>query len=835
MSSSSSSRLERALELWLQHQQHGGDWPQLLAQHEDLREVLESLQGDPAAAPAADEGRLVGDCRIVREIGRGGVGIVYEALQQSLDRRVALKVLHAPFAQQPAALARFRREARTLARLDHVAIVRVLAVGEDHGQHWLAMDFVDGTSLAEQLEQLRAHGGHRGGSLRQQVEIVASTAEALQHAHAAGVVHRDIKPSNILLRRDGSAVLGDFGLARDAGDPALTHTGVVAGTPHYMAPEQIAGVEPDARSDVFALGATLYECLTLKRAFDGPTTQAVLQRILLRDPPDPRRLHKNLPKDLAAIVMKALEKDPARRYQTAGAFAADLRAFLDLRAVAARPPSRTRLLVRTLRRQPLWAALLLLGVLALGLGATLLLQLPDIHAATAQRQVQQYEDAMTGALLARSRGDREQALRLIGRARQLRPDSGEALAGLCLCLLHFDGAPAALAALDQAGGSADQDVQRMRALLLRRVQRAAEAEALEKGLGEPRTPVSLWLSAVPLLDDAADKAAIGRAREMLSLAVRSAPQPRLLLTVQWAVTIDAQDLAGRREAAAALLALWPDQPLALETAAALLVQVDPQRSVEIGRRALAQDSPSPLSRLNLAAALYRTDDRAAALATAQPCIELPLPGARARAMLALLLHTLGDDVGERRVLERWLHDAPDDPQALRHLAEYEAAHERDAEAEPLLRRAAKVAPDDVDVNYDLAVVLDMQQQGEAAVAQLRRTLQLAPAHQRAHQRLLALLGEQRDAPAIQQELERWVEAVPDDAETWADLARVYLLEEEPGRAEQALAAAERADAIAGGAAAEYLELRAQACEHVGDKAVAAWLRQRAKALPQRPR
>ncbi|MCI0589057.1 MAG: FG-GAP-like repeat-containing protein [Planctomycetes bacterium] len=328
----------------------------------------------------ASAARTLGDFRILREIGRGGMGVVYLAEQVSLRRLVALKVLPAHLTLQAEAVERFHREASTAARLKHPGIVEVHAVGEEEGNHYFAMDFVEGTPLDRILARMREEdfqalqGEHVGAAVstsahrkvvapapaggdpsekrspssawnRTYIEtvcrLVAQVADALEHAHRAGVVHRDVKPSNILVREDGAAVLTDFGLAREEGLPSITLTGDFAGTPYYVSPEQaMARRAPvDHRTDVYSLGVTLFEMLTLRRPFEGRTTQEVLGRIVGKQAPSPRKFNPLLPRDLVTIVLTAIDKDPDRRYATAGEFAADLRALLSFKPIAARPAS----------------------------------------------------------------------------------------------------------------------------------------------------------------------------------------------------------------------------------------------------------------------------------------------------------------------------------------------------------------------------------------------------------------------------------------------------------------------------------------------------------------
>jgi serine/threonine protein kinase/Tfp pilus assembly protein PilF len=349
--------------------------------------LLESDPGPEAVPPAP-----LGDFRPLREIGRGGMGVVYEAEQVSLGRRVALKVLPLTAALDPKQAQRFRNEAQAAARLHHPHIVPVYAVGWERGVPYYAMQLIDGRSLADVIQELRRErsgagktkGEHqaptadRAGrrpvtSVRQRPAPRARTvaewgiqaAEALDYAHECGVVHRDIKPGNLLLDARGHIWVTDFGLARFPGEDGLTRTGDVLGTLRYMSPEQAHARRGtvDHRADVYALGASLYELLTLEPVFDGGTPQEVLYRTAHEEPRPLRRVDPAIPAELETIVLKALEKDPARRYQTAQEFADDLRRFLAEQPIQARRPTPQERAVKWLRRHPAGVrAALLAGV-----------------------------------------------------------------------------------------------------------------------------------------------------------------------------------------------------------------------------------------------------------------------------------------------------------------------------------------------------------------------------------------------------------------------------------------------------------------------------------------
>jgi len=367
-----------------------------------------ALPGMPSAAgvgPGLESG-VLGDYRIIREVGRGGMGVVYEAEQISLGRRVALKVMPFAAALDSRQLQRFTNEAKAAAHLHHTNIVPVFSVGCERGVHYYAMQFIDGWTLAEVMRDLRTlsdlerhprpdendgalapASGLASGQLepaqrlkdrdpktetpaspkgepaapnevlssvkttgsstrtraffRTAARMGVQAAEALEHAHRQEIVHRDIKPANLLVDVDGNLWITDFGLARVRGEAGVTMTGDLPGTLRYMSPEQARGrpAVVDHRTDIYSLGVTLYELLTLRPAIEGVDRQEMLRRVEDREPIPPRRLNPALPRELETIVLKAMSKDPEGRYQTAEALADDLRRFLDNKPIHARRPT----------------------------------------------------------------------------------------------------------------------------------------------------------------------------------------------------------------------------------------------------------------------------------------------------------------------------------------------------------------------------------------------------------------------------------------------------------------------------------------------------------------
>ena len=349
----SGDRLERALAVFLANPSTTpAEAAALLDAHPDLRDLLEPMLASADETNAAPEERVLGDFRLLHELGRGGMGIVYEAWQRSLDRRVAVKVLAQGLVDNPSAVARFRREAASVGRLRHPNIVEVYGFGNDGPTCYFAMQKIDGEPLHRCTARFR--------NPTSAIALGLQLASALEHAHQAGLVHRDVKPANVLVRNDDHAVLTDFGLASDAALPSLTRDGSFLGTLDYASPEQVRGETVDARADLWALGVILFELLAERHPFKRPTQEATMHAILHAEPV---ALHEHgVPADLAAVVGRLLEKAPARRYSTAAALLADLRALQVGQPVSARLPNALERCLRFARREP-WRATALVALL----------------------------------------------------------------------------------------------------------------------------------------------------------------------------------------------------------------------------------------------------------------------------------------------------------------------------------------------------------------------------------------------------------------------------------------------------------------------------------------
>jgi serine/threonine protein kinase len=266
------------------------------------------------------------------------MGVVWEAVQEGLGRSVALKVLHPHLLLSERAVERFRREAEAGGKLHHPALVLVHAIGAEDGVTFLAQELLEGGSLADHLAALRAAEAEPSDeAFIDTARLFARLAEGLSAAHEAGIVHRDVKPSNVLFDRDGHCKLGDFGLATVLDGSAASLTGDLACTVAYASPEQLRGEggKVDARTDVYSLGVSLYEALTLRRPFEGDAPHSLIRRILHDEPPEPRQIRSRIPRDLALICMRAMEKNPSQRYSSARELADDLGRFLQHEPVRA--------------------------------------------------------------------------------------------------------------------------------------------------------------------------------------------------------------------------------------------------------------------------------------------------------------------------------------------------------------------------------------------------------------------------------------------------------------------------------------------------------------------
>jgi len=369
--SATESELGRVLDAYLAAVESGSpvDPEALAADHPEIADRLRAciavlnLTGRVGGRNDA-EGVRLGDFLLLEPIGDGGMGVVFKAQQISLDRKVAVKVLPFAAALDPGQLRRFEIEARAAAQLHHTNIVPIFSVGHERGVHYYAMQLIEGQTLDALIRELRADSGSAAGPCpkpppprgaarhRMVAEMGVQAAEALEHAHRQGIIHRDVKPSNLMVDVRGNLWITDFGLARMDAVEGLTRLGDVLGTLRYMSPEQSSGdpARIDRRTDVYSLGATLYELATHQPIHTGRDRDELLRNRAVGEIRRPRSWDRSIPRDLETILLLALNRDPAQRYQTARDLADDLRRFLDHRPILARRPSPWRRAERWVRR-----------------------------------------------------------------------------------------------------------------------------------------------------------------------------------------------------------------------------------------------------------------------------------------------------------------------------------------------------------------------------------------------------------------------------------------------------------------------------------------------------
>ncbi len=655
-------------------------------------------------------GRQLGDFEVVRELGRGGMGVVYEARQRSLNRRVALKVLGPGLGLTPRAVDRFRREAEAAAKLHHSNIVPVYATGEEDGVHFYAMELIDGPSLDQVIRGVASGGrpppdsaSHPGADAPRSpaldqtgpyappaaptppsgsasasgarpsadrfdraAAMIADVADALHHAHQQGVTHRDVKPSNLLLSSDGRLSVTDFGLARLLEQPGMTVTGEFVGTPAYMSPEQItAGRVPlDHRTDIYSLGATLYELLTLRPPFRAEGRDKLLAMVIQKEPAAPRSIDPKVPRDLETICLKCLEKDPDRRYQSAKDLAEDLRRYVNRFAIKARRAGPLARAGKWVKRNPWAAALLgclLIALLAAGFFAY------QAGQDRGQLRAEERQAAVDKAILEAMSGDAEAALQAVADAENKGAEPGELNLLRGLVEYHRGRLKEALVYLEQAdqqmpGSVAVKALRAIAYLDSGRLERYDEMYAILDQL-EPKTPedrlfLSLFLTEV-------DPHRSLRILDEAPAPFRQAPVARLVRgIVQWYL---AQDTGKAEDAEQALDDLGkvdlPDNPLWLSsrlkadlTAAHAYAPGEPRRRQienQAARdvEALATHTDNALAFQARCYYLLVRGDADALIATARQARESRIEDAFVTYMEVSALYTRKDDAEALRVLQ----------------------------------------------------------------------------------------------------------------------------------------------------------------------------------------
>jgi tetratricopeptide (TPR) repeat protein/predicted Ser/Thr protein kinase len=826
------NRLERALQLFLTAAPSSpAERDALLRAHPDLADLLAPMCGDDADAatsptptaaapgPAAEgDEQVLGDFRLVRELGRGGMGVVYEAWQRSLDRRVAVKVLAPALVASPSAVARFRREAAAIGRLHHANIVEVHGFGTDGDRHFFAMQLVDGKPLDEVAARFR--------SPRAAVALCAQLADALAHAHAQGLVHRDVKPANVLVRDDDTPLLSDFGVAHDSELPSVTREGGFVGTLDYASPEQVRGEAIDARTDVWSLGVILYELLTGSAPFAAPTQEALLRNVLTSEPPSLPK-SAGVDRDLTAMLARSLSKDRNRRYATAAAFARDLRAWLAGEPVTARLPGAGERLWRWAVREP-WravaAAAFVLGLpaitasVAYSLAQAPLAQLGESRAAELARQ-----RLLAEVWLAFDANDPTPALRMLPASTAAPDEEIEITRFLLSSPAQRDAQMATIAALH---GPAIE--------LLRR-SRAAPGTVPQPTTDDPLE----WFAAGVLhyslllqISDEDERAPFATAVQTLQRAslLAATPQAHVLLQLCRAAA-RAEDRPTLAAAEQALQRHFGDVPglgERLQRGRALLAE--PQ-SLEHFERVARQPGPERATMLiNVAVRRTQGGDLTGAEAAVREALAEAPENGRAWNRLALVLAAQGRRDESLAAVRRATEVEPGYARHWNALG-VELCNRREfAEAETALRRAIELVPAYARAHYNLGYALDCRDALAEAIECYRRTLVLQPDYTKAQINLASALwrterGEQAYAAAVRaaamapnhplaaqvlaeaaarsghtdhsvSAARNWIRLEPRNGHAWHRLAMALLPSKKTGDVREVLAAAERAVELA---------------------------------------
>lgn len=730
-------RLEDAIEAFLARDPSASD-AELLAANPEVADLLRPMVAEPGAGEVAGGGpgplRRLGELELRREIGRGGMGVVYEAEDLRLKRRVAVKVLPRSADTSASSIVRFRREAELAGGLRHPAVVPVYALGETDSELYLVMELEYAASLADVLGELVGECAADLGSgafttaalaaLRRKfpehvtsatppprayveavVAAVAQVADGLGLAHAQGVLHRDVKPANILIGADGGAFLTDFGLACVQGEPGVTQPGTMPGTPHCMAPEQ-ASADRGALgppTDVFALGATLYEALTLSRAFPGDTLPTVLFAVVHKAPPPADELNPSLPRDLVAIVHKALEKEPARRYATAKELAADLTAFLRGEPVVARAVPRLERVRRRIQREPWRAAavaLALLGGPALVAAGALALRRDDTTATGERVQRAEWIDRLLAdGFREAGEGDLQAARRHFLAVLERAPDAEEGVAGLSVAARRR-GDLGALTVLQDRPEALRQSpaLRRRAAMLLQALGRDPEAQALLVGLDAQPVGFDAFLAGFGCIEAGhrGDRSQYAEARRLLHRAVVTSDHARPAFYHEWLhAAAHSRDADGIEAAIAALQRLWPGAPESwywIGFARAELGDVPAALAALAKAIALAPDFVA--ARLNEARLLRHQNrlvesrDKLQQLAAAAPEV------AALHREIGTTLGMLGDHQGAVVRLQQAISLLPEDPLVRRDYAAALLAAGRAKEATVEVQRVLTELPED---------------------------------------------------------------------------------------------------------------------------------------------
>jgi serine/threonine protein kinase/tetratricopeptide (TPR) repeat protein len=767
-----------------------------------LRDALQFLrkqqmvQGDVDGIP-----ERLGEYRLLHRLGGGGMGVVYLAEQASLGRRVAIKLIRPELLWFDGSRARFRREAEAIASLQHPAIVPVHTAGEVDGIPFLVMDHVAGASLGNVLTELAEcvpdHLGvvdlaaalQRAAKLpsipalpftgpwwRIASTIVQQVAGAVAHAHERGVLHRDLKPSNVMLGPDGRVQLVDFGLARADGDAELTRPGTPLGSLAYMAPEQVLGrADVDGRCDVYGIGVTLYELLTLRSPFLAGDSESTRARILAADVEPPRRLHRAIPRDLEVVCLHAMAPEPERRYRDVAAFASDLANVLAHAPIAARRAGPWVRLVRFRRRQPaafmLVAVLLFAAPVAIWFAATWLAERGTVrlgeNAARATNIATLLERGWTSFRTMPARA-REQFTAVL----QVEPENTLAVLGACLAGMHAHDDAAVHATMARHATVVARHP--MFALLPRMLAfDPHEPFPLPANVAVPASPADWFLVGLAARQrgDLGDRDGHVRALACFDQCIQLSPTPELVF---FAYRCDALLALGdrdrARQAVQVLTTRWPDSASALTHAAAVLKGPDPQQAQRLLERALQLDPGEPTALVQLGRLRLMQGDEPGYVTAIERAIALRPDSAEMHTELARARLSAGDVDGSLEAIDEALAGAADDADAHVVQGNALAAADRHDEAFAAWDRAEALAPRHENAFYFRAQLLIRLERHADAAAELRKAITLAPANALTHGSLAIACRRRGDIAGARAAALRASELAPDYAYWRLELA-----------------------------------------------------------------
>ena len=868
-------RLTAAMDVWLRHRQASDcSDEELLARHPSFRDLLEPLvadaRGDDAEQQHTSSGRAFGSYRLLDEIGRGGVGVVYDAVQDPLGRHVALKLLSDSLQHHPQAVARFRREGGMLARLRHPHIVQVYDAGVEDGVPFHAMERIDGVSLQELLAQLAGHDATSctgdslaeamiaamaakaseapdrndtapnnpapnnttpnnptpnttdrnntkrnntnredpdredtgrehtrreqtiGAKLRARshaeaaVRLCYSIADALATAHREGILHRDVKPANILLRRDGTAMLSDFGLARDIREPGLTQAGGFVGTPFYVSPEQAAGhaASVDVRSDLFSLAVVLYELLVLARPFEGETTEVVLAKVRQVDPHALLKTATALPADLLAVLERALQRRPEDRYDSMATFAGELAAILELRPVQARRQGWAQRAWQVVRRHPrqsaTWTALTISIVVAASLWLHLANQQSRIDAGFAKEVLPQVEQHLDLAMLEAEGRSWDAAKMHVAAAAELLPELPLVLAAQAHVLWQSN------------------DRQRARAFMVQLKGAAPEVGAqLERDAPEPTTSLGWFVRGWRQMQSAhtsGDMTEFQNAAKSYRRAIDRSPGPRRIFHCQYLHALShCHDWEAVRAMVADVGHLWPDSPVVAYWRGFASIATNPTFAKQQLERACKELPDLAEPRLRLAKLLEGEGDLEGAeqhirqILANFPHIHLP------RLILARLLRSQQRARDALPILQKLQVDWPTNFRVPAERANTLVALGRYDEALAAAEEAVATAPNAPQVYANRAQVLLQLRRRQEALDDVNKACDMAPSNfdfLGVRARVFIHMARWQDAA---ENLRSVVALNPGAIGSWCDLAAMYRRIKDLDAAEHALQQAEALD------------------------------------------